>query len=1209
MSDGILTKKELITDDALQFGKEYAENINIAIASNEELKKSALGLFEIYKQLKGVDNQSDLKKLQSQQITLTQNATKAYEAQGKALAKVDEERQRSLTNLLKTRNKLQNSQTNTNKDLIKERETLRLTNLEIKRNLTFMGRLTNTRDKALRSVQEFQAKQKLGIEVTKDEIKAFKASQKEFKKYDAAVRSIKKSTGDFKEYVGNYPKTLSIAIGSIKRLLPVVGAGFGLREAFNFTKEARQFAIEAKGVEFAFDRIGKSGQEAFEKIKTSTRGLLSDLDIKKALVGFDNFNISLEETDVLMEFLAVRSAQTGESIEKLQSSLNEGLSKESKLRIDNLGISAGELNDELEKTPNFVQAVANIAKKEVAEAGSILDDAANSQQEWNAAFDDFQLSLGKGLVAKASDAMYKFGTNILRAITPVKNLNNVIKKEQVELNTLVGSILKTNEKEEDRKLLIEELTEKYPFFLKFIDDENVSNNSLKKGLAEVNSLYIKRLAITRLQEKLNIQSKQGKLADETADLAKTTDDYQKALNAVNLFVNKNTLDTELSSQSLQKQNKTLKETINSEIIRLSQLRGQGKATDTQIKNLFKYEKALNNLAEVTRIYNNATSQFGFAESAVESAKKEIEDLEKLLGVSTEELNELFDDDANAVLISVKIDPKAKEKALKQFLSDRANLNRQRIQDNIDAETNISNNEVLNIGIRLNANTEAYRQRIKLLNFNKETAIREAKGRTLEITRLEEAFNAEIIKLNKERESEINAIFQSEFQKRINAIENEKSIAEKAINDRITAEQEAFNKDITGLSGEAKLQRIKSFEDSITNIKREAAVERLQIEINAIEQELLNPNLNPEARIVLEQMLASAKMALSDQVTDNAIANAEMQAEAEQRLLDFKNQVIQESANNIASALDLDANNIESFLTSFFTKVEETGDAAIDKFNRVSQTLAQIGSVGIVTGDILQAIFSANIDKIEQQIDANEEEFNRRIELAGEDKSQQEALEKERELKRKELEKKKQQEQIKAAKFQKAQAIFGIGINLAQTILALNLAAAQIDAVTLGIGGIPYRATQIPFAIGLAAAQIGAVLAKQIPKYEKGTDYHPGGLAEVAEVRPEIIKEPGKAPFIQRKRAILNLAPGTQVIPNINQLYAASIISSVESGNKNLNEFETLLAFDRFNETMSDEFEKTRAELRKLKLSVNINQRKTPDFNYQMFRAKKIKWNN
>ncbi len=198
----------------------------------------------------------------------------------------------------------------------------------------------------------------------------------------------------FGDNVGNYPQQFGAATSAIKGLIGAFGIVEGLELAFDFTKEAIELSKEAKGVEFAFKRLGKEGKNAFEGVKKSTRGLLSDVDIKRSLVEFDNFNLSLKESDTLFEFLSVRAAQTGKSVDSLRDSLVEGLSKESKLRIDNLGISAAELNTELDKTPDFVKAVANIAAREIKEAGNILDDSANSTEKWNASVNNLKISIG-----------------------------------------------------------------------------------------------------------------------------------------------------------------------------------------------------------------------------------------------------------------------------------------------------------------------------------------------------------------------------------------------------------------------------------------------------------------------------------------------------------------------------------------------------------------------------------------------------------------------------------------------------------------------------------------------------------------------------------------------------------------------------------------------------------------------------------------------
>ena len=229
MAEGTLTKKELFEQEAIDAPLELAKNIKAVIDANEELKRSAKESFELMKKFSVTTDKTEFVRLNNKQIEVSNKAAKAYEDQGKALAKVDEERQKSMTSLLRTTNKLQNVNTETNKQNIQAKETLKQQNREIRLNLTFMGQLINKRDKARKSVQEFQAQLALGKKLSDQEQRELKQSTKEFQKYDKAVKGIRKSTNQFQENVGNYPKFLRPAIASFKTLIPLIGAGFGLR--------------------------------------------------------------------------------------------------------------------------------------------------------------------------------------------------------------------------------------------------------------------------------------------------------------------------------------------------------------------------------------------------------------------------------------------------------------------------------------------------------------------------------------------------------------------------------------------------------------------------------------------------------------------------------------------------------------------------------------------------------------------------------------------------------------------------------------------------------------------------------------------------------------------------------------------------------------------------------------------------------------------
>lgn len=359
------------------------------------------------------------------------NSIKATSENTEQLNAVLKEQDRLEKNLISTRAKLELANESTNKSLIKNRLELQQQNKLIKEANVLSSRFSTELQKAsvkrnqlARSIQDLNLKRQLGIKLTNQEQKELRESTREFNKYDKAIKKAKNSVNRFQENVGNYPELLGNIRSLATGLIGTFGILEGLRLTFDFTKEAVALAREARGVEFAFKQLGAEGLEAFENIKRSTRGLLSDLDIKRSLNEFKNFNISLEETDTLFEFLAVRASQTGRSVDSLKDSLVEGLSKESKLRIDNLGISASKLNEELEKTPDFVQAVANIAREEIAEAGNILDETASSQEKFNSAFENFKVSAGSGFIGNLTNDIYELGTAFITATTDINDASD-----------------------------------------------------------------------------------------------------------------------------------------------------------------------------------------------------------------------------------------------------------------------------------------------------------------------------------------------------------------------------------------------------------------------------------------------------------------------------------------------------------------------------------------------------------------------------------------------------------------------------------------------------------------------------------------------------------------------------------------------------------------------------------------------------------------
>lgn len=457
--------------------------------------------------------------------------------------------------------------------------------------------------------------------------KSGRALEKQAKDLYSEMNRLQKATGKHQLQVGKYPKIMP----SIKKAFVGLVGTFGLLEGIRLFKDVfrdlNQLKREAKGIEFAFKQI-ENGQLILEKTREATKGVLSDLDIKKSANEFKNFNLDVAQLPDLLEFVAVRAAQTGKSFEGLRDSLIEGLSKESLRRLDNLGISMIDMRKEMEKTgASVVEAFTKIAGREVQKAGGILKEAANAQAEFNANLENFKVLKADGFISTASNAMYKFGSNILRALTPKRDLIKEIRAEQVGLNALVNQITDVNIENEDRVRLIGKLRKDYPFFLKLIKEEKTDNQSLSTAMQEVNQLYIKRIALQTQQTKIE------ELLQKSGDRA-----YNNAVKKVKI-------DSELSrinrglKTPIDLTNKSFEERvklIKAELAVNAETKKQGS------KNIMNAQAR--ELAKLNAIYTQYVGGLGNAKNLAKDTAEEqklLKQVEEEMGTTLAQLNKMF----------------------------------------------------------------------------------------------------------------------------------------------------------------------------------------------------------------------------------------------------------------------------------------------------------------------------------------------------------------------------------------------------------------------------------------------------------------------------------------------------------------------------------------------------------------------------------------
>jgi hypothetical protein len=176
-----------------------------------------------------------------------------------------------------------------------------------------------------------------------------------------------------------------------------VGVGFGLlsqgvSEIRDFVREASQLAKETEGVKIAFDRL--NNPDLLGNLRAATRGTVSDLDLMKQAVNFQNFGLPVEKLADAFEFARQRARDTGQSVDYLVNSITTGIARKSPLILDNLGINAKTVRDRFKETGDFAEAAFQIIAEESAKAGEQLDTFADKQEQVKAKIDNAKAAAG-----------------------------------------------------------------------------------------------------------------------------------------------------------------------------------------------------------------------------------------------------------------------------------------------------------------------------------------------------------------------------------------------------------------------------------------------------------------------------------------------------------------------------------------------------------------------------------------------------------------------------------------------------------------------------------------------------------------------------------------------------------------------------------------------------------------------------------------------
>ena len=212
-----------------------------------------------------------------------------------------------------------------------------------------------------------------------------------------------------------------------------IAAAFGTAAIVRFGFEAVTLAGKVQGVKTAFDKLNQPG--LLQNLRDATRNTVSDFELMKLAMRASNFKIPLTELGTLLEFAEREASQTGQEVDFLVNSIIDGIGRKSTLVLDNLGISAQELQTEFAKTGDFGKATANIISREMEKMGAV-GAAATKMAQLNAQMENQKAEIGKqlqpvwgGLLRVIGFTVNSFtlmGQELKRLVNPSRSIGEII---------------------------------------------------------------------------------------------------------------------------------------------------------------------------------------------------------------------------------------------------------------------------------------------------------------------------------------------------------------------------------------------------------------------------------------------------------------------------------------------------------------------------------------------------------------------------------------------------------------------------------------------------------------------------------------------------------------------------------------------------------------------------------------------------------------
>jgi hypothetical protein len=200
-----------------------------------------------------------------------------------------------------------------------------------------------------------------------------------------------------------------------------------VNEIGDAVKQGVELAKQGEGIRIAFERLGRG--DILDGLRKATHGTVTDIELMKAAVKFNDFKLPVEELGTMLAFAQQKAKDTGKSIDYMVDSIVTDLGRKSLMILDNLGLSAAEIKEKMAETGDMTKAVGAIIREQMAKAGDYVETAADRAAQANVSLQNKMEELGRKF-APLEEASNNFWTSMKIGILDVVGgpLTNLLNK-------------------------------------------------------------------------------------------------------------------------------------------------------------------------------------------------------------------------------------------------------------------------------------------------------------------------------------------------------------------------------------------------------------------------------------------------------------------------------------------------------------------------------------------------------------------------------------------------------------------------------------------------------------------------------------------------------------------------------------------------------------------------------------------------------------